>query len=193
MKQKFPVLVSILAIITALPLAHAIDVEKHLGLGVNFDTYQSDLPANYDLERNHAFAPALGFKAMSFWGNVGFRSGVFLEYKRAELENETAPAGQRDIDLTAYYAAIPLNLQFNLHDNWAIYGGIMPRFLMAKTCDNCGGFDDRSNFMVNYGNAGVTYNMNERFSVDVGFQHALNDNFDDLKINTAQVMFFYKM
>jgi len=185
-----------LILLTALlsPLsALALDFENHLGLGINGDTFKSDLPAGQDVENDYGLGLTLGVKSSVFWGNVGLRSGVFAEYKKVTIEDDFAGAGRGDIDLTAYYAAIPVNLQFNVNDRWSIFGGIIPRILLAKSCDSCGRFDDDSKILVNYTNLGIGYEMSEKFSVDVSFQQAQDDNFEDLKINTAQVLFLYRL
>lgn len=115
-----------------------------------------------------------------------------MEWKKVEVENNAVPSSE-DIELTAYYAAIPLNLQFNLNQKWSIFGGFTPRLLLAKTCDNCGSFDDDSKYLVNYGNAGISYAFGSTFSMDVGFNQAFNENFNDLKINSAQILMLRKL
>jgi hypothetical protein len=169
--------------------AVALDYENHLGFGLNVDSYKSDLPAGQELNKDISFAPTIGLKSLAFWGNVGFRTGAFLEWKNLDVEVD----GSSDVDLTAYYAAIPLNLQFNLNEKWAIFGGLNPRILLAKTCEKCGSFDDDSEVFVNYSNAGISYRFGERFNMDLIFNHALDDNFENLKINTAQALFMWEL
>jgi opacity protein-like surface antigen len=172
---------------------YTLDFENHLGLGINGDTFKSDLPAGQDVKNDYGLGLTLGLKSSVFWGNVGLRSGVFAEYKKVTIEDDFAAPGADDVDLTAYYASIPVNLQFNLNDRWSIFGGIIPRILLAKSCDSCGRFDDDSKILVNYTNLGIGYEMSEKFSVDVSFQQAQDDNFKDLKINTAQVLLLYRL
>jgi hypothetical protein len=169
--------------------ALALDYENHLGFGLNIDTYKADLPSGQELNNDISFAPTIGLKSLALWGNVGFRTGAFLEWKSVDVDI----AGGEDVDLTAYYASIPLNLQFNLNEKWAIYGGLNPRVLLAKTCEQCGTFDDDSMVLVNYSNAGINYRFGERFNMDFIFNHALGDNFENLKINTAQVLFMWEL
>src|SRR5690606_37976225 len=107
--------------------AFSLEFETHIGGGLNIDTYQEDLPRNYDLKDDLRFAPTLGVKGLVFWGNVGLRSGFFFEWKKVDIEDRTAPPGEDDTRLTAYYVSVPLNLQFNLNDQWAIFGGLTPR------------------------------------------------------------------
>lgn len=171
----------------------ALDYEHYWGGGLNIDTYKEDFPANLDLEDDLTLAPTLGYKGVILWGNVGFRTGVFAEYKKINVENSAAPAGEQDYELTAYYATVPLNLQINLNPKWSIYGGFMPRVLLAKTCEQCGTFDDDSKILANYSNLGFGFKMSRNWSMDINFQQALDDNFEDVKINTAQVLLFYEM
>lgn len=173
--------------------ANALDYEHHLGLGLNIDTFKDDLPPNLDLRNDIALAPALGYKGVILWGNVGIRTGAFFEWKKVDVENSAAGPSDDDIDLTAYYAAIPINLQFNLNQAWSFFGGITPRVLLAKTCDNCGSFDDDSKYLTNYANGGISYKFGNTFSMDAIINHALGENFEDLKINTAQVLFFWEI
>ena len=170
--------------------ALALDYESHLGLGLNIDTYKDDLPSNFDLKDDLTFAPTLGYKGIILWGNVGLRTGAFFEWKKVEVKDKNAG---NTTDLTSYYASIPINLQFNLNDKIAIFGGISPRILLAKTCDDCGKFDDDSKYLVNYVNAGVTYEFNQDFSMDLIFNHAQADNFENLKINTAQALLNWRI
>lgn len=171
--------------------AMALDYESHLGLGLNVDTFKDDLPSNFELEDDVNLAPTLGYKGIILWGNIGLRTGAFFEWKKVKVEDKSGAIDT--IDLTAYYANIPVNLQFNLNDKIAIFGGISPRILLSKTCEDCGTFDDDSTYFVNYINGGVSYEFGNTFSMDLVFNHAQDDNFEDLKINTAQVLFFWRI
>lgn len=184
------VLIILFAFLSLSEKAVALDYESHLGLGANVDTYKDDLPSNFELEDDISLAPTLGYKGIILWGNVGLRTGAFFEWKKVKVEDKGA---NDTIDLTAYYAAIPLNLQLNLNDKLAVFGGISPRILLSKTCEDCGNFDDDSNIFVNYVNAGVTYEFGNTFSMDFIFNHAQGENFEDLKINTAQVLFLWRI
>lgn len=173
--------------------AFALDYETHIGGGLNVDTYKEDLPGNFELRDDFGFAPTLGVKGTAFWGNVGFRSGLFFEWKKVDIEDRDAAPGEDDIRLTAYYLAVPLNLQFNINEKWAIFGGLTPRGLLAKRCEDCGRFDDDPEYFVNYSNGGISYKFNDKWSIDVNFQHGLGDNFKDLKSSTSQVLFLYQL
>ena len=179
------------ALITVNQKVMALDYESHLGLGLNIDTYKDDLPSNFELKDDVTLAPTLGYKGVIRWGNVGLRSGAFFEWKKVKVEDKSGAIDT--IDLTAYYAAIPVNLQFNLNDKISIFGGITPRLLLSKTCEDCGTFDDDSNVFVNYLNAGFGYEFGNTFSMDVVFNHAQDENFEDLKINTAQVLLLWRI
>lgn len=181
------------AVLTLSLSCSALAFEKYIGAGANIDTFKSDLPGGYELEDDMGFSPTIGMKGLAFWGNIGFRTGLFLEWKDAQVENSAAPAGEQSIDLKSYYAVVPLNLQFNINEQWAVFGGLAPRVLLAKTCDDCGRFDDDANYFVNFSNAGVTYKFNDKFSMDVNFQHGLSETFDGLKVNTGQLLFFYEI
>jgi hypothetical protein len=166
----------------------ALDYESHLGLGLNVDTYKDDLPANFKLKDDVTLAPTLGYKGIILWGNVGLRTGAFFEWKKVKV---SAPSDS--VDLTAYYVSIPVNLQFNVNDKIAVFGGISPRLLLSKTCKDCGSFDNDSNLLVNYLDAGFTYEFSNKFSMDFIFNHAQNENFENLKINTAQVLLLWRI
>lgn len=171
--------------------AYALDYESHLGIGLNVDTHKDDLPARFELKDDVTLAPTLGYKGIILWGNIGFRTGAFLEWKKVEIKDKSGTP--ETIELTAYYATVPLNLQFNINDKIAIFGGISPRFLISKTCENCGSFDDDSKLLINYFNAGVTYEFGNTFSMDFNINHAQSDNFEDLKINTAQILMLWRI
>ncbi len=184
------VLILLLSAVFITSKAQALNYESHLGLGLNVDTYKDDLPSNLELKDDLTLAPTVGYKGLILWGNVGLRTGAFFEWKKLSVEDKAA---SETIDLTAYYASIPVNLQFNLNDKFALFGGISPRILLAKTCEDCGSFDDDSNYFVNYVNAGITYEFGPSFSMDFLFNHAQGENFEDLKINTAQVLFLWQL
>jgi hypothetical protein len=171
----------------------ALTFEKHLGLGLNIDTYKADLPGNQELKNDFSLRPTLGIQGIILLGNVGLRSGAFFEWKKVEVKDKSAPSSENDIDLTAYYVAIPVNLQFNLNESWSIFGGVTPRILISKTCDQCGSFDNDSRTFVNYSNIGLSHKFSKAFSADVAFNQALQDNFKDLKINTLQLLLSWQI
>lgn len=175
-----------------LPLTTYAVVETHLGLGVNVDTYKTDLEDRFDLEEDYGWSPAVGFKTIFLWGNVGLRTGAIFEWKKFTVEDKGVGATD-DVDVTGYYVGIPLDLQFNLNNKLSIYGGLAPRILLAKSCDHCGSFDDDSDIFINYANGGIAYMFGDTFSVDLSFNHSLQDNFENIEINTAQFMMFWKL
>ncbi len=127
------------------------------------------------------------------WDNFGFRTGAFAEWKKISLINKSAPAGQDEIELTAYYLAVPLNIQFNPMKELSVFGGLNPRLLLAKRCEQCGSYDNSVDYLVNYYNLGAAYEFTNDFSGEVSFQQAMGENFDDLGINTAQAMLYWKL
>lgn len=172
--------------------ASAATTENSAVLGLNVDTVKEDLPGNLDLQDEISLAPTFGWRHVRRYGNFGIRTGILGEWKNLDVKDKSAAAGEDDIQLRAYYAAIPLNIQFFVNEKWAIFGGITPRLLLAKTCESCGSFNDDYNFFTNYTNAGITYMMGQKFGADVVFNHATSENFEDIKINTTQVLFHYR-
>lgn len=173
-----------------LPFAAQADWDNYGGAGLNINTYKEDLPNQYDLEDDLTLGATAGWKTIGRWGNLGFRTGAMFEYQRVSIDDT---GSNPNIDLKSFYVAVPLNLQFEVVDDAiAIFGGITPRVLLAKTCEDCGTFDNDGNFLTNYANGGITWKFADRWSADFIFNHALGDNFEDLKINTAQAILFYE-
>jgi hypothetical protein len=182
--------VALLLSLLSLP-AMALEWSNSLSAGFHLDTYQSDLPQRYRNESNFNLAATAGLKTLALWGNIGFRTGAFLEFKRARATDRQA-VPEANVEATAYYLAVPLNLQFNLNESLAVFGGYAPRLLLARRCERCGDFDD-SELLVNYANAGFTWRFNDRWSTDVSFHHALSDNFKNYKISSTQVLLNYQL
>lgn len=173
-----------------LPLGAQAEWDNYAGIGLNINTYKEDLPQQFDLEDDMTFGATAGWKAIGRWGNLGFRTGAFFEYQSVSVDDKAG--ANPNLDLKSYYVAIPLNLQFNILDSLAIFGGVTPRLLLSKTCEDCGTFAEDDNFLTNYANAGVTWKFADRWSVDFLVNNALQDNFKDIQINTAQAILFYE-
>lgn len=159
------------------------------GIGVNLNTYKEDLSNQYELENDTTLGLTAGYKTIGRWGNIGFRTGAFFEYTRVSVDDTS---GNPNVELKSFYAAIPLNLQFDIIDEISIFGGLTPRILLAKTCEDCRQFDDDGATFVNYTNFGVTWNFARNWSADFVFNHSIQDNYEDIKINTAQAILFYE-
>lgn len=181
-------------IVTAIALCASFnalaDWDSYGGLGINLNTYKEDLPNQYELEDDQTLGLTAGWKTVGRWGNIGFRTGAFFEYARVSVDDKLGT--NPNIELKSYYAAIPLNLQFDVIDSLSIFGGLTPRILLAKTCEDCGEFDDDGTTFVNYTNFGVTWNFSRNWSADFVFNHAIQENYENIKINTAQALLFYK-
>jgi hypothetical protein len=171
----------------------AVNHNNFLGVGMNVDTYEEDLPSRYELNDDYRFAPTIGWKHTIMWDNIGFRTGVFGEWKKLSLENKTAPAGQSNVDLTAYYLAVPINAQFNIMNNWSVFGGITPRLLVSKSCKHCGSLDNDETLVYNSFNFGVAWAFHEDFSVEVNFNRGAGEAFRDIGFNTAQAIIYWKI
>lgn len=185
--------ISLLLLLFSFVAAARVDDSYYLGAGMNLDTFNDDLPNQYKLDGKFRFGPTAGLKATYMWENIGFRTGAFAEWKKISIVNKSAPAGRDEIDLTAYYIAVPLNLQFNPTKDLSIFGGLNPRLLLAKTCEDCGSYDNDVEYLVNYYNFGASYEFSKEFSAEVSFQQAMGENFEDLGINTAQAMIYWKL
>lgn len=174
-------------------VSHAAQNANYLGVGLNFDTYSEDLPDRFDLEEKFALAPVLGWKTTLLWDNVGFRSGVFGEYKKVRLDDNLATSGKDDIAITAYYLSAPLNLLFEATDRFSLFGGITPRLLVLKSCEDCESYDDSPTMLTNSYNIGGAFDFNSDVSLEVNFIQAIDESFDDLKISTAQALVYWKL
>jgi hypothetical protein len=190
MKHFRTVIVAITVLFT-LAAESATNHDNFLGVGANVDTYEEDLPARLDIEDDYRFAPTIGWKHTIMWDNFGFRTGIFAEWKKLAIEDKAA--GQDDIDLTAYYVAIPLNAQFSLMKALSIFGGITPRVLVSKSCADCGSFDDDEEMVYNSYNFGVAWAFSQKFSLEVNFNRGAGDAFKDLGFNTTQVLIYWKI
>lgn len=180
---------AILASALMVPFIATAQWDQYGGLGLNINTYREDLPDRYNLEDNTTLGLTAGWKTVGRWGNIGFRTGAFFEYTRVSVDDRQGP----NAELKSYYAAIPLNLQLDIVDNvFSVFGGVTPRLLLAKSCRDCGSFDDDGEIFNNSWNAGITWEFNPRWSADFVFHHALTENYKDIKINTAQAVLFYK-
>ena len=174
-------------------VAQAAKNDHYLGAGINLDTFNENLPARFELDDKFVLAPVLGWKSTFLWDNVGFRTGVFGEYKKVRLDDNLAVAGKGDVSITAYYLAAPLNLLFQATNRFSIFGGITPRLLVLKSCEDCESFDDSPTLLTNTYNIGGAFEVNSDVSVEVNFQQAIDESFDDLKINTAQALVYWKL
>jgi hypothetical protein len=163
---------------------------NYLGAGLNIDTYEEDLPGQLDIDDDYRFAPTIGWKHTTMWDNFGFRTGIFGEMKKLNIENN-APLGD-DISLTAYYVAVPLNAQIEIND-FSIFGGFTPRILVSQSCDDCGSFEDDDEPVYNSYNFGAAWEFHKDFSAEVNFNRGTGDAYKDLGFNTAQAIFYWKI
>lgn len=171
----------------------AIEYKNSIGLGFNLDTVKSDLPDTFRFKNEYSPAATIGWRAIALWGNVGIRTGAFFEFKNVQIKNESAPLNNNSIDLRGYYAAIPVNLLFQINNRWAFFGGITPRILLAKTCDHCGTFNEDEQIVVNNYNGGIAYMFNNKLGLDVVFHNGADEYFKNIKINTTQLLLHYEL
>ncbi len=184
---------SVLTVAFVLLSAGAFSAANHsnyLGAGLNIDTYEEDLPNQLDIDEDFRLAPTIGWKHTVMWDNFGFRTGIFGEWKKLSIDNNSTGD---DVSLTAYYVAVPLNAQFDIMKEISIFGGITPRVLVSQSCDDCGGFEDDDEAIYNSYNFGVAWEFHNDFSVEVNFNRNIGEAYKDLGFNTAQAILYWKI
>lgn len=173
--------------------AYAVNNDNYLGAGLNIDTFTEELSDRFDLQEEMGLSPVIGWKSTFLWDNVGFRTGVYGEYKNISLDDDLAAPGKDDVSITAYYLSAPLNLLFKATDNFSFFGGVTPRLLVLKSCDNCKSYDDSPNMISSAYNIGGAYEFGNDVSLEVNFLQGISESFDDIKINTAQALVYWKL
>lgn len=164
------------------------------GAGFNIDKNSENLSESYKLREKTAFSPvAVGVRMLVFTGKYKLRTGLYGEIKKVSAERSDPSLFDNDINASAWYGVIPLNLQVSITERFYTYLGLSPHVLVLKSCNNdtvipqgCGSFSNPSKF-VNYSMLGFGFSK-DKVDFELNYQHALSENYKGVKINTLQVM-----
>ncbi len=92
--------------------------------------------------------------------------------------------------------AIPLNVQYQFHDNFSAYGGYIVDFPLNTYCKS-GGFVtgctlNEAGKVTHNLNVGGAFHLTEKFDLELSYQHPMKAVVDDLKIYAWLFQGFYK-
>ena len=126
---------------------------------------------------------------------LSLRSGIYLQEKSGEIKFE---AGALSGGLTGKIleVAIPLNIQFQIHEKFSAYGGYIVDFPLNTYCKKSGivtecSLNEAGKVTHNL-NVGGSFHLAEKFDLELSYQHPMKAVLDDLKIYSWLLQGFYK-
>ncbi|WP_408097077.1 outer membrane beta-barrel protein [Peredibacter sp. HCB2-198] len=174
----------------------ALENKISLGGGVHANFVDTDLDlgesVNEEVSGTLVFGPKATIKLNDYWG---IRTGAFIQEKAAGFEiKESGLKGE--IHIKVISAAVPVNLQYQFNDNFAVFGGYSADFKINDYCTVDGDFDTCSlekeaKSFVSNATLGMSITPAKLWDIDISYQHGLNDFFYKTKVHTLTFMAFY--
>lgn len=130
--------------------------------------------------------------------NLQFRTGLYLQERSAKYSVDVLGV-DGDITANVISGSLPLNLQYKLNEKFAIFGGYTLDYNINDYCDADGDFDsctiddDEMKSTVHYVNFGASIWANDKIDIDVSYQRAITETYDDIKIHSIVAQIFVKI
>ncbi len=138
----------------------------------------------------------IGVRAMfPIQEKLKFRTGLYLQEKSAKLEAEGSGASANG-EAKILEAAIPLNVQYQLHEKFSAYGGYIMDLPINEYC-KAGGVIKGCNVgeaakVTHNLNIGGSFHLHEKIDLELSYQHPMKAVLDDTKIYAWLAQFFVK-
>ncbi len=126
---------------------------------------------------------------------LSFRTGLALQEKVAEISYDFSgvSAGAK---VKVLEFAIPLNLQYQIHEKFSAYGGYIMDLPINQYCDPTGALPDcqfKEAAKVTHNlNIGGSFHLAEKLDLELSYQHPMKAVLNDVKIYTWLLQGFYK-
>ncbi len=138
----------------------------------------------------------IGVRAMMpLQEKLKFRSGLYLQEKSAKLKAEQG-AISADAEAKILELAIPLNVQYQLHEKFSAYGGYVMDLPINEYCESGGvlkGCNVGESGKVTHNlNLGGSFHVHEKIDLELSYQHPMKAVLDDTKIYAWLAQVFVK-
>lgn len=138
----------------------------------------------------------LGVRAMyPLQEKLKFRTGLYFQEKSAKISAEGGGLSG-DGEARILELAIPLNVQYQLHEKFSTYGGYMMDLPLNEYCEAGGvikGCDVGEAAKVTHNlNVGGSFHLSEKIDLELSYQHPLKAVLDDTKIYSILAQVFVR-
>ncbi|WPU64069.1 outer membrane beta-barrel protein [Peredibacter starrii] len=174
----------------------ALENKFSLGGGVHANFVETDLDlgdsVNEEVSGTLIFGTKATIKLSDYWG---LRTGAFIQEKAAGYEIK-ASGLKGEIHIKVISAAVPVNLQYQFNDNFAVFGGYSADFKINDYCTVDGDFDTCSlekeaKSFVSNAILGMSIIPAKLWDIDISYQQGLSEFFYKSKVHTLSFMAFY--
>ncbi len=138
----------------------------------------------------------IGVRAMfPIQEKLKYRTGLYLQEKSAKLEAEASGVSANG-EAKILEVAIPLNVQYQLHEKFSAYGGYVVDLPINEYC-KAGGVIKGCNVgeaakVTHNLNIGGSFHLHEKIDLELSYQHPMKAVLDDTKIYAWLAQFFVK-
>jgi hypothetical protein len=127
---------------------------------------------------------------------INLRSGLFFGEKTARF-HYVLGADSGDISAQTVFLSLPLTLQLELSPKFAVFGGYVVDYNVNSYCKADGAFnscvlDIPMEDLTHYGTLGAIYHSTEKMDLELSYQHAISETFEDIKVHSFQVLGAFK-
>ncbi|MES2527229.1 MAG: outer membrane beta-barrel protein [Bdellovibrionota bacterium] len=152
--------------------------------------------AGYSVDEESTTTLNIGARAiLPLQEKLSFRTGLYLQEKSGKIELE-ASGISASVTGKILELAIPLNVQYQLHEKFSAYGGYIADFPLNTYCKAGGVISgcplNEAGKVTHNLNVGGSFHLAEKFDLELSYQHPMKAVLDDLKIYAWLFQGFYK-
>jgi len=171
-----------------------------LGLGLNGSKAETELSSFSDLESVESHwkvSPAAAvFAKWLLKENMRLRSGLMLQEKSLAFTSVNFVGFKDNFRSDILYLSLPLAIEFQLPSRFSLYAGVMLDYALKDDCSSkglvytCGNssFKRFSSSIM----GGLVWPFFEHWELDINYQIGMSDVYEDVTLNTAQLMVAYR-
>lgn len=167
-----------------------------IGGGLMINQNDTDV-ATGDADEELSASLNIGAKAVYEMNEAwSYRTGLYLQERSAKYSIDVSGI-EGDLTMRVISASLPLNMQYKVNEKFSIFGGYTLDYNINAYCDADGDFKSCSingqfEQLVHYVNLGGTIWANDKLDVDVSYQRAITDTYEDIQIHSLVAQLFYK-
>ena len=142
-----------------------------------------------------AFSIGAGIRALIDINSALFlRTGAQVIQKTTKYEIEVSGL-KGDVTGTITYLAIPLTLYKTFNNQFGVFGGLSLQSKLGDTCNSDGDLPDcevdGEKSLVTPLVIGMDVNINSQVGLEFSYEYALNETYEDVKVNSLIASFLY--
>jgi|GEM_PF-6103797 len=171
-----------------------------VGLGLNASKAETELSAFSDLESVESqwkISPAASlFAKWLLKEDMRLRTGLMLQEKRLAFTAVNLFGFKDNFRSEILYLSMPLALEFQLPSRFSLYAGVMLDYALKDDCSSKGvvyacGTSSFKRFSTSL-MGGLVWPFLEHWELDINYQIGMSDVYEDVTLNTAQLMVAYR-